>query len=666
MIVSLLLLIALAASGASLTYLVARDKPLMWRLAAGNIISSAVFGLVSFVVACLAGFSAVTVGISLVITALPLVLMRSVDLRGRAIQDWERAKGKMQGFTPAKFLRLLYYAFFFVVFWYFFDRTIYELKDGLYTGGSNNYGDLPFHLGAIFSFTEINNFPPVNPSWAGAKFSYPFIADLLTACYMKVGGELKAAMFVQNISWAFSLLVLFEHFVASVTGSKLAGRIAPALLFFSGGLGFAWAFKDMSEHAKGISDFIANLPRDYTISDKFRWGNTMVVLFMTQRSLLLGMPLVVLVLGGLCQIFNGQTDLEIAEKVEKKGGLPIPDLIRDNSVAIAVGLLAGMLPLIHLHSLAALFIVTAFLFAFRIDKWKSWLIFGIATAVVAVPFLAWAMAGSASETSKFFEFFFGWDKKPDESFVWFWIKNTGILFPMIALGLWLFYKDKTATAEVKEGEEKPKAAFPRLVLFYIPFVALFVISNIAKLAPWQWDNIKVLVYWFLLSIPFVAYGLAWLWEKGQALKVVSIACLVALTLAGGLDVFRTMAGVTKFRVFDADAMKMAEQVKAKTAPNALFLNAPTFNTATVLTGRQSLMRFTAHLTSHGIDPGTREQDVKQIYQGGAAADALLKKHNIDYVLVSPEERNTLKANEEFFKKFPLAVEVGEYRVYKVK
>ncbi|MEQ1645554.1 MAG: hypothetical protein ABL959_19040, partial [Pyrinomonadaceae bacterium] len=469
-----------------------------------------------------------------------------------------------------------------------------------------------------------------------------------------------------NVSWAFSLLVLLENLVATLTGSKLAGRIAPALLFFSGGLGFAWAFKDMTEHAKGVSDFLSNLPRDYTIGDKFRWGNTMVVLFMTQRSLLLGMPLVVLVLGGLWRIFNCPTDVETADKAEKKDGSPIPEFVQSNGVAIAIGLLAGMLPLIHLHSLAALFVVTAFLFAFRLDRWKAWIAFGIATAVVAVPFLAWAMAGSASESSKFFEFFFGWDKKPDESFVWFWIKNTGILFPMIGVGLWLFYKDKTTTAEVKEGEEKPKAAFPRLILFYIPFVALFVISNIAKLAPWQWDNIKILAYWFLLSIPFVAYALAWLWEKNQALKAVAIACLLVLTLSGGLDVFRTMAGVTKFRVFDADAMKMAELVKAQTPKNALFLNAPTFNTATVLTGRQSLMRFTAHLTSHGIDPGTRENDVKQIYQGGAAADALLAKHNIDYVLVSPEERNTLKANEEYFKKFPLAVQAGEYRVYKIK
>lgn len=666
MIVSLLLLIALAASGASLTYLVARDKPLMWRLAAGNIIGSAAFGLVSFVIACVAGFNALTVGIALAITALPLALMRSSDVRGRAIQDWERAKGKLQGFTAAKFVRFLYYAFFFAVFWYFFDRAIFELRDGIYTGGSNNYGDLPFHLGAILSFTEINNFPPVNPSWAGAKFSYPFIADLLTACTIKLGGEMKAAMFVENVSWAFSLLVLLENFVASITGSKLAGRIAPALLFFSGGLGFAWAFKDMSEHAKGISDFIANLPRDYTIGDKFRWGNTMVVLFMTQRSILLGMPLVVLVLGGIWRIFNCPKDTEADSSTETTSRSSIWGLIRDNKVAIAAGVMAGTLPLIHLHSLAALFVVTAFLFAFRPDKWKAWIAFGVATSIVAVPFLAWAMSGSASETSKFFELFFGWDKKPDESFLWFWIKNTGILFPMIALGLWLYYRDKIGTKAATEGEEKPRAPVPRLLLFYIPFFALFVISNVAKLAPWQWDNIKVLVYWFLLSTPFVAFTIAWLWQKNGASRALAAGCLAVLTLSGALDVFRTISGVTKFRVFDSDAMKMAEQVKAKVPPTALFLNAPTFNTATVLTGRQSLMRYTGHLTSHGIDIGTRESDVRMIYQGGAAADALFAKYNIDYVLFSHEERNTLKANEEFFKKFPVAAESGEYRVYKVK
>ena len=660
MIVSLILLIALAASGMSLTYLVARDRPLMWRLAAGNIISSAIFGLVSFVVACLIGFNAATVGIALALSLVPLALMQNKDRRKQLTHDWEKAKGKLQGGNSAKFLRFAYYAFFFIVFWYFFDRTIYELKDGIYTGGSQNYGDLPFHLGAIFSFTEINNFPPMNPSWAGAKFSYPFIADLLTACYMKLGGELKAAMFVQNVSWAFSLLVILESFVVRITGSKLAGRIAPFLLFFSGGLGFVWAFKDMSESAKGFADFLWHLPKDYTINDNFRWGNSLVVLFMTQRSLLLGMPLTLLVLGYLWRVFatecTGNT-----EKDERANGGPLQMLV---SSPFLVGLLAGTLPLIHLHSLVALFVVTAFLFAFQPRKWKTWITFGVGVSIMAIPALAWAMSGSASETAKFFDWHFGWDKKPDDNFVWFWIKNTGILIPMIAAGAWIYY---TQNAGAKaEGDEAKKPVIGPLLLFYVPFVVLFVISNVAKLAPWQWDNIKVLIYWFLLSIPLVAYAIAWLWEKNPGLKGVAVGCLIVLTLAGGLDVFRTSRGEIKFRVFETDGIRLAEQIKAKTPQNALFLNAPTFNSPIVLSGRQSLMRYTGHLTSHGIDIGTREQDVKQIYQGGGTADVLLKKYDIDYVLVTHEERNTMKANEEFFKKFPVAAESGDYRVYKVK
>ncbi|MFN2502530.1 MAG: hypothetical protein ABR530_11045, partial [Pyrinomonadaceae bacterium] len=104
----------------------------------------------------------------------------------------------------------------------------------------------------------------------------------------------------------------------------------------------------------------------------------------------------------------------------------------------------------------------------------------------------------------------------------------------------------------------------------------------------------------------------------------------------------------------------------KTAPGALFLNAPTFNSAVVLSGRQSLMRYSGHLSSHGIDYLPREGEVKRVYEGGGVADILLKKYNIEYVLVSPEERNTLNANEEFFRRFETVAEVGQYRVYKVK
>ena len=48
MVLSFILLLLLTVSGLSLTYLFAEDEPLLWRLGAGSVVGSAVFGLVCF------------------------------------------------------------------------------------------------------------------------------------------------------------------------------------------------------------------------------------------------------------------------------------------------------------------------------------------------------------------------------------------------------------------------------------------------------------------------------------------------------------------------------------------------------------------------------------------------------------------------------------------
>ncbi len=651
MLISLAFIAALTIAGMSLTYLVSRERTLMWRLAAGNIVGSAVYGLIAFVGACTVGFNSITIVAGLVVTLLATLLFLDPYRRGRLINEWNKAKGQFQGVGAKRLRGFAYYAFFFLLFWFFFDRAMYELKDGLYTGGSNNLGDLPFHLGAILGFTDANNFPPQNPSWAGARFSYPFIADFLTACIVKLGADVKSAIFLQDLSWAMSLLIVLERFARRLTGSKLAGRIAPALLFFTGGLGFVWFLKDWWMGSAGMWQ----IPHDYTINNDFRWGNSMVVLFITQRSLLLGMPLTLLVLEWLWKVFG----TENTENTEDKKETSAP---RSWLTPVVIGLLAGTLPLIHLHSLAVLFIVTAFLLAMRPARWREFVLFGVGVAMIAVPELLWTISGSATESKTFFGFNCGWDKGAEDYFLWFWLKNTGIAIPMIVAGayLWVF-------PQRRKDAEQEKRKVPQVLLFYIPFAFIFVLCNVVKLAPWAWDNIKLLIYWFAMSTPLIAYAVVWVWERKEyALRLGAAGVLVALIFAGALDVFRTASGQIKIRVFDRDAMNVAEQLKQKTEEKAVFLNAPTYNSAVVLSGRLSVMRYSGHLASHGIDFGPREDDVKRIYQGGGVADVLLRKYDVGYVLISPDETNTLHANEEYFRKYPVIAESGPYRVYKVK
>lgn len=662
MLISLFLILLITCGGTALTYLYEKEDSLLVRLAAGNVVGSAIFATIGFLLACFFGLSTTTVLIALVFTLLPIVILTRKDSQKQFKANLNKARGKLDGANFKKFLKFAYYVFVFVVLWFFFERAMIETGEGIFTGGSQNLGDLPFHLGAIFSFSEGNNFPPENPSFAFAKFTYPFLADFVTACFVKIGVGVREAMLVQNVFLGFSLVVLLENFTLRLTNNKFAGKIAPILLLFSGGLGFVWFFKDFWQGSESLSEFLWKLPQDYTIGEKFRWGNSLVVLFLTQRSLLFGMPLTLIALTKIWNIFNSEkiNDDEQDEQNKKSfSAFHFPFSI------FLVGLLAGTLTLIHVHSLAVLFVVCAFLFFFRFDRWRDWTLFAVGVSIIAIPELLWSLTGSATNLKEFVGWHFGWDSGK-QNFVMFWAKNIGLFAPILIVGLILVYWTQKDTAEDKHKTENQKPNAENLLLFYLPFAFLFLVSNTLKLAPWEWDNIKVLIYWFVGSLPFVAFVLAWAWEKKTVLKFVAAVCFVVLTLSGALDVWRTVSGQINYKVFDKDAVKVAELIKQKTAPNALFLNAPTYNSAVVLSGRRSLMRYSGHLSSYGINYEPRENEVKRIYEGTALADKLLQKNNIEYVIMSPEETANLAVREEFFYKFPIVAEVGQYKVFKVK
>lgn len=452
-------------------------------------------------------------------------------------------------------------------------------------------------------------------------------------------------MFWQSLTLCFSLVLLLEKFAFAVTKNRLAGKLTPVILLLSGGLGFIIFFRDYWQDGRGLFEFVQNLPKDYTIKPEgLRFGNSLVVLFMTQRGFLLGMPIVLIILTKIYQLFLDE---------EKR-----KDIFADNSI-IFYGFLAGTLPLIHVHSLGVLFIVCAFWMIFSLDKLKVWIIFGVSVSLIAVPELIWSLTGSATNLSQFIGWHWGWDKG-SYNFFFFWSANLGLFIPLLILGLYFAIKSNKP-----EKDELPTANY-QLLKFYLPFAFIFILSNTVKLAPWEWDNIKVLIYWFVASVPFVASILAYLWEKTASFKLVSAICLIILTLSGALDVWRVITRQINYQVFSQDAVRIAEQIKQKTPPNALFLNAPTYNSAVVLSGRRSLMRYSGHLSSYGINYEPREMEVKRIYEGSALANNFLQKNNIEYVLISPEEFGNLTVNEEFFQKYPKIAEAGEYKVYKVK
>jgi hypothetical protein len=689
MILAVLLTLAFTLGGACLSYYYDKDAPLIFRLCSGAVVGMAVFAVVAFWLAILVGFGAVSIGLAALISAAPLITLHHAVIRERVLADVRSAGAAMGQFIhkprAGQIGTLSVVAFLLVIFWVFFGRAMIVKPEGLFTGVTNNLGDLPFHLSVITGFTEGNNFPPQDPSYAGARFAYPLLADFVAAVFVRTGASWAGAMLLQNLILAVGLVGVLYRYTFQLTRDHVAAIIAPLLLLFSGGMGWLALFLRDGANGRGLTDLLGKLPHDYSIlpNSVLRWGNALTSLLVTQRSLLFGMPLTILIFAQWWTFVSRGTETAGSaedpqtpgkkgkKKPKRSGAGEVID--RNGSRAwlalLPAGLMAGLLPLIHAHSFAAVIAAGgALAILFRRD-WRAWAVFLGSALLLALPQLLWITHGGSVETQSFLGFHFGWDNGlPDASgagellgtllepsrwaaFVLFWLKNTGIFIPLLMVAaIWTWRRGGNARLAL---------------LFYLPFIFFFIGPNLIKLAPWVWDNIKVLIYWFVASIPLVAGLLGYLWKRHRFAPAGVIAAVLVLTLSGALDVWRVVSGATEVQVMDAESVALAEQIRQKVPPRALMLNAPTYNTPVFLTGRRSYLGYTAHVWSHGINYEPRYRILAGIYAGEPGASGLIIQNGIEYVVVGPLERSMLQVNDGFFQQYPVVASMGASTVYRV-
>ncbi len=649
MIPALLVALLVTLGGTVASYAYDNDAPLVVRCAYGVATGLVAFALIGFMLANFVPIGLATV-VAALVAAAPLVALTRPTARARVGADLRSARGEVAVAARRPSLDtagpLVYVVVLAVFLWLVFDRVILETDGGLSTGFVNNLGDLPFHLQVTSSFAFGQNFPPEDPTYAGTGFAYPYLADFVAATFVTLGASLKDAFFLQNLLLALSLAAVIHRFTRVLTGDRVAAYIAPVLLFLSGGLGFLAFLDDARNNGIGVLGTLAALPHDYTIvaDGPYRFGNAITTLLVTQRSLLFGLPIAVIVFMLLWQLVHADPPA---------AGRPTPP-DRPIRLALAGGILTGSLPLVHAHSFVVVF-GTAFFVGvlfrqWRERRWVPWAIYVIAALALSLPQIWWSTHDSIANAGTFFGFEFGWDHG-QANVVWFWIMNAG---PFVAL---------SAIAALWPGE-RPLAS-RALLLFSAVFLVWFIVPNAMKLAPWVWDNIKVLFYWYVGLIPLVALLLARWFRQGTGWRTAAAAGILVMTLSGGIDIWRVLSGQTQYQEFDRDGISVASFIRDETPARALILHAPTYNPAVFLTGRRSLLGYTGYIWAHGLPYVDREADIKRIYAGEPGAAELIDRYAIDYILVSPIERGSLTVNDAFLSQYPIIDQLGAYDLHEV-
>jgi len=281
-----------------------------------------------------------------------------------------------------------------------------------------------------------------------------------------------------------------------------------------------------------------------------------------------------------------------------------------------------------------------------------WAIFLGIAIVVGAPQALWALRGTAMQAGNFIGWQTGWDHGT-ENIIWFWIKNTAFFFPLLITAFaWLW-------REIKG----------RLLFFLLPFALCFIVPNLVRLAPWVWDNNKVLFYWWIAFAPLLALVLVRLWQASAGWRFLAVFLLIAQTGAGSLDVWRAASGEVERQVYNAQEIAFADLIKRQAPPQAVILHAPTYNDPVYLTGRRSFMGYPGHLWSHGIAFSGRETDLKAIFSGQNDAAALIEKDGIQFMVIGPLEAAAMRErgaqlNRTFFERYQKVGAEGDYQLFK--
>lgn len=496
------------------------------------------------------------------------------------------------------------------------------------------WGDWQMHIPLMLNFAY-RSFPlPSHPLLSGEPFRYHFVADLLSGLLMKTGLSLEYSAIIPSVFFSMFLVISVYYLFFTIFKRKLNAIVSSLLFFFNGGLGVVIYMYQLIIANNHISPLSTVIEFTKFPSYDIQWMNVWTSAFIPQRSTLLGVPLTVIILILLWKIHS-----EGIQRISKP-------------LLVAAGIIAGLMPIIQIHSFFLIHLVAGFVFLISFIKNRSkilfrWLFFSIPTLIVAT-FIFWYFFNGIPQSN--FQFRFDWNGIQGViSFIRYWIFNAGVMFFLIPYG---FIKSNT-----------------QLKLFYVPFLFLFIVANIFLYQGEYMDN-KFLLYWYLLSAGVAGNVLSYMISsKNNSIRLyVGIVLLYLSIISGFLDCVSLFNhDRQKYRLFSASQLQFNERVRELTDQNAVFLTAPANTWIGMTLGRPIVMTWEDWIESHGLQTDRRKNDVDNIYRNSSDSRELIRKYSIDYIIIGSIERQMYSIDETLFSNIGnMLVKNDDYTIYDVR
>ncbi|MBA2586239.1 MAG: hypothetical protein H0U99_07125 [Chthoniobacterales bacterium] len=439
----------------------------------------------------------------------------------------------------------------------------------------NNLGDLSLHITYINNFAHGVSLWPDNPIFVFSKLRYPAGIDLFNGLLVCSHFDLiRGLVCVGLLGCAASCWALY----------RWAGVFGISAFLFNGGLA-------------GFQFFYSFHWLDYQGDKSIAWKSIPLAMLTTQRGLLYAVPAGLLLLyhwrskyfGGVTGIGDpgrAGLDQQAQESRPHRGRLQVLPFWVELSIY-------ATMPLFHVHTFLALSIVLAFFFLFGDSARRKDLALLVGLALLPATFLIWLITDHFQARS-ILEWHPGFAQNVGDfaaPFIWFWARNFGLTLPfmLMALGLscWGAWQRRAGK----------KIIWTPAVTFLVPATVIFLLACLVKTAPWEWDNTKLILWAYLIFVPFIWSELFAAWPVA-----VRTAACIGLFASGFISLFGGLAaGNPGYTVADRAEVDAVGNAIRKLPIEARFAAYPTYNHPLLLQGRKLVLGYAGHLWTQGFD-----------------------------------------------------------------
>jgi hypothetical protein len=328
---------------------------------------------------------------------------------------------------------------------------------------------------------------------------------------------------------------------------------AVAAFLFSGGLVGTAALRDLLGRAAQPS---------------LDWKNLYLALFIPQRGFLFALP------AGLVLLWSFRERL-----IRDRRGLP----------AWVEGLLWGSLPLFHAHTFLFVSLVVAIWAVAQRQVGAA-----IRPLLIALAPAAWC---TLEVTEGLRAGSIAWWKPG-----WTIGARNPVVFLLVSFGAYL---PLAIWAVIRSGKRRDVEA--RLLLG--PGLLLFVGLFFVMLAPWDWDNTKLMLWCYVLVLPVI----------GEVVRRVPAwpraALSVLLFYSGAISVAAACSKKQAVALLELDEVRGVCSALSGIPPGDRIATTQTFNHPVALCGHALVAGYSGHLWSHGIDAKAVEEKLARLMKG---------------------------------------------------